>query len=436
MEQVFFRVHIRIVSSFCALAGPRVSIQRRKSEIVDYYQLEDLFDVIFDPELCVVFPLLLQLRTNLERTLLALSLMSLTMFALMHHSFTGAYIDQSCFQSALYGVNGANPQRFTDSDIIHIYLMDNFSSFNTSHYTSNTTVLPASHHHHHHHHHHHRPHQTKETLGEEELSTTPAYTFSAHRGFLMLPPLSREKYNISNAVFYLPSDSAEKCFHLPWKETLHNLVPFRFLIYTFGYDTIILNLMRKLSYDEGFLYMEHRRKFIDLSFYSRFVFSVATMNSFGNPLLWDNAEVVTDGDEKLMNMNMNASQIWENNCVATDVSSVLGADTKAVEGDGEHSSVCTPQQQHIHFLTTWRDKIFFKLSIIITATFLFFAMTSMVSFILKQTQSRMLKFTFLLQYHVRNHIPYLSLVFIHVFESLIFVPIMLGKYCLSVPSHV
>ena len=39
----------------------------------------------------------------------------------------------------------------------------------------------------------------------------------------------------------------------------------------------------------------------------------------------------------------------------------------------------------------------------------------------------MLKFTFLLQHHVRHRLPYAPLIFTHVVESLVFVPIMVSK---------
>lgn len=49
-----------------------------------------------------------------------------------------------------------------------------------------------------------------------------------------------------------------------------------------------------------------------------------------------------------------------------------------------------------------------------------------MSFTLRETQERMLKFTYLLQHHVRNRMPYAPLVLTHVVESLVFVPIMVG----------
>lgn len=43
-------------------------------------------------------------------------------------------------------------------------------------------------------------------------------------------------------------------------------------------------------------------------------------------------------------------------------------------------------------------------------------------------QERMLKFTFLLQHHVRHRLPYAPLIFTHVVESLVFVPIMVSAW--------
>ncbi len=47
-------------------------------------------------------------------------------------------------------------------------------------------------------------------------------------------------------------------------------------------------------------------------------------------------------------------------------------------------------------------------------------------FYFRETQERMLRFTFLLQYHIRHRLPYHYLVLTHVAESLVFVPIMVG----------
>jgi hypothetical protein len=58
--------------------------------------------------------------------------------------------------------------------------------------------------------------------------------------------------------------------------------------------------------------------------------------------------------------------------------------------------------------------------------FLYFVASSLTSFTLKSTQERMLKFAYLLQHHVRNRIPYFQLVSTHIVQSFMFVPILVG----------
>mmetsp|Transcript_23020 Transcript_23020/g.41144 ORF Transcript_23020/g.41144 Transcript_23020/m.41144 type:complete len:202 (+) Transcript_23020:425-1030(+) len=70
--------------------------------------------------------------------------------------------------------------------------------------------------------------------------------------------------------------------------------------------------------------------------------------------------------------------------------------------------------------------VVFKLGVLLTTLFLFFITTTLVSFTLRETQERMLKFTFLLQHHVRHRMSYISLIVTHLVESLVYVPIMVG----------
>ena len=67
-----------------------------------------------------------------------------------------------------------------------------------------------------------------------------------------------------------------------------------------------------------------------------------------------------------------------------------------------------------------------RIGTLFSAVFLLFAMSSLVSFILGQTQARMLQFTAALQRHVRARLPLVPLVSYHLLDSLVFVPIMLG----------
>ncbi|KAJ7528547.1 hypothetical protein O6H91_15G007700 [Diphasiastrum complanatum] len=72
------------------------------------------------------------------------------------------------------------------------------------------------------------------------------------------------------------------------------------------------------------------------------------------------------------------------------------------------------------------DYIVFKFGVLIMSLFVFFTTTMSVSFTLRETQARMLKFTVQLQHHARHRLPTYRLIFVHVFESLVFVPIMIG----------
>lgn len=67
-----------------------------------------------------------------------------------------------------------------------------------------------------------------------------------------------------------------------------------------------------------------------------------------------------------------------------------------------------------------------KSGVLIMSLFVFFTTTMSVSFTLRETQSRMLQFTVQLQYHARHRLPAFRLIFVHVIESLVFVPIMIG----------
>ena len=68
----------------------------------------------------------------------------------------------------------------------------------------------------------------------------------------------------------------------------------------------------------------------------------------------------------------------------------------------------------------------FKLGVGFTTLFLFFVTKTLVAFTLRETQERMLKFTFLLQHHVRHHLSYWTLILTHMVDSLVYLPIMAG----------
>ncbi|XP_020092322.1 uncharacterized protein LOC109712925 isoform X1 [Ananas comosus] len=76
--------------------------------------------------------------------------------------------------------------------------------------------------------------------------------------------------------------------------------------------------------------------------------------------------------------------------------------------------------------TRFGDYFVTKCGVLIMSLFVFFTTTMSVSFTLRETQSRMLKFTVQLQHHARHQLPTFQLIFVHVIESLVFVPIMIG----------
>ncbi|XP_038708647.1 membralin-like protein At1g60995 isoform X3 [Tripterygium wilfordii] len=72
------------------------------------------------------------------------------------------------------------------------------------------------------------------------------------------------------------------------------------------------------------------------------------------------------------------------------------------------------------------DYLVTKCGVLMMSLFVFLTTTMSVSFTLRETQTRMLKFTVQLQHHARHRLPTFQLIFVHVIESLVFVPIMIG----------
>ena len=70
--------------------------------------------------------------------------------------------------------------------------------------------------------------------------------------------------------------------------------------------------------------------------------------------------------------------------------------------------------------------LIFKIGTLCSALFLLFATSTLVSFILSQTQQRMLRFTLQLHQYVRARLAVAPMILVHLLESLVFVPILLG----------
>ncbi|RYR35543.1 hypothetical protein Ahy_A10g050692 isoform F [Arachis hypogaea] len=70
------------------------------------------------------------------------------------------------------------------------------------------------------------------------------------------------------------------------------------------------------------------------------------------------------------------------------------------------------------------DYLVTKCGVLMMSLFVFFTTTMSVSFTLRETQTRMLKFTVQLQHHARHRLPTFQLIFVHVIESLIMIGIL------------
>ena len=119
---------------------------------------------------------------------------------------------------------------------------------------------------------------------------------------------------------------------------------------------------------------------------------------------------------------------------------VVGPDTVIINwllvlGDGllynPRTNVMQESLQTNH-LSLWRTPgvsgriLVEKAGVVLTSILLFFFTTTLTSFTLRETQQRMLEFTIQLQNHVREHRSLGKLIFMHVMENLVFVPIMVG----------
>ncbi len=195
----------------------------------------------------------------------------------------------------------------------------------------------------------------------------PDYSYSKAKGLLLLPPdpTIQKRHNVIVQRVVISRRDAS-CFG---EEFLQRLV-FRMV----GPKTVELNWLLALNDGVGYI-LPNEGQIIDLSRYSSDYY-------FLLPKAWDTLTSVQQ-----------------------EYSSGSGDRTQQRRG---------------------RSFIVFKLSVLVSSTFLFFVTTTLVAFTLKETQDRMLNFTFHLQQSVRQGSPIGHLVFLHVIENMVFVPIMLG----------
>eukprot|EP01138_Halocafeteria_seosinensis_P015751 gb/GECG01016073.1/.p1 GENE.gb/GECG01016073.1/~~gb/GECG01016073.1/.p1 ORF type:complete len:909 (+),score=62.39 gb/GECG01016073.1/:1-2727(+) len=112
---------------------------------------------------------------------------------------------------------------------------------------------------------------------------------------------------------------------------------------------------------------------------------------------------------------------------------VLNSVIQAVEGEGylfsRQSGVTYSLEQAKQFARIENDleaSLLLKFGTLFTAVFLLYSVSSLVSFLLAQTQQRMFRFTLALQGHIQHQQSLVPLLVVHSLESLVYIPIMLG----------
>ena len=280
------------------------------------------------------------------------------------------------------------------------------------------------------------------------------YLFSLEKGYLMLHPDERDRHDIKRLDVTIARDS--KCFG-PSSSA--------WLVHSFiGYDTVVMNWAISTFGGKGYLYNIYSKELFNLNFAADFVDksgAAPVLNQNINLNLNSNINLNSNSNSNL-NSNSNVmKKNYSNNDTSNDIiNSAHNNNDKSKELDWKKkdskNSVNNKYSQNdreetkepfLRRMFSWLSSltqrtrggrlvqftvaglshfISFKIGVIFSTLFLFFTTTTLVSFTLRETQERMLKFTFLLQHHVSHRIPYASLVFTHVVESLVFVPIMVS----------
>jgi hypothetical protein len=228
--------------------------------------------------------------------------------------------------------------------------------------------------------------QERQIIQESISQSNITYSFSLSRGFLFLPPNTLSSRNISSQYVIIYSND-KNCFG---DDPLLTYVGGR----SSGLrDTIALNWI--LGFRNGNAgFMKHTRNdfIIDLEKY---------LNEYS--FRW--------WPTKLLQHEFQNSE-------STSSSTLTSPSTINQNGNSNESSNEIKQWHHHYFI--------FKIGVLVSSLFLFFATTTLVSFTLRETQDRMVHFALQLQMHIRGRQPYGGLIFTHVIENMVFAPIMVG----------
>jgi hypothetical protein len=287
------------------------------------------------------------------------------------------------------------------------------------------------------------------------------YYFAMEKGTLMLADKTMLDHNFTMLELSFPADAS--CFGPPL--TSHIIREY------LGYDLIVMNWAVAAFEGQGFMYKKLTREVFNLNLGADFVSKkgVSLEDEKRSVRYMDTIEalpsLVMDGlhrmgiDEVGGMMVQGAfarlgsawSALWEAiegspvlrpaadylSWVFADEFLVAGADGTAVGATASTNSmlyliysaatITNTRWKYIsQSLPSLYQYVMFRMGVVLSIAFLFFVTTSLVSFTLRETQERMLRFTFQLQHHIHHNRPYWALVFSHLVENLVFVPIVMG----------
>jgi hypothetical protein len=298
----------------------------------------------------------------------------------------------------------------------------------------------------------HNPHHSQ-TMQNIISKVNIIYSFSSTRGYLFLPPTNLSYHNISSQYIFIHIHDS-KCFSddpflqriglvgleeeeeeqeqqeelevvgLSSSKSLSSRLWTSFLIGV--RDTIVLNWILgfirrdgdRSDNTSGGMTMNHPNKRKWYIHYKRNGL-IIDLEDYLNEYLfrWPTGSGTDIGtsagaggiDDKSNNVESSSTSS------SSDDSSSIDTNNNAFNSSNQQQTI----RWHHHF-------IIFKIGVLISSLFLFFATTTLVSFTLRETQDRMLHFTFQLQTHIRRRLPIAYLIFTHVIENMVFAPIMLG----------
>lgn len=238
------------------------------------------------------------------------------------------------------------------------------------------------------------------------------YSYSHTQGLLRLQPSLQHKHNISTQ-FIIVSPTDVNCFGEPFTQ---NII-FRFI----GPDTVILNWI--LGLQSSFSSSHSSTS------------TTATTTIHRRPRFVHHWKTHKELDLDIYDMDhyaFSSKSTRRTNAAAAATTTMYEAVSPSLpvatmnmllsSSSSPSSWVCGkryPFYRLIRFLS-------FKLLVLASTLLIFFLTTSLVSFTFQETQDRMLEFTFQLQSRVRANLPLGTLIFDHVLENLVFVPIMVG----------